>query len=133
MKGVPVPHLCIPQCVDDCEGWFVAMLDMAQPLRVEIAGGWYHVTARGNERRRIFCDDQDRKYFMELLAKLPEQLGLRVHACALMENHYHLMVSTPRGNLSMAVKRFKLKPSENKLLASAARTAESELLKITKR
>ena len=32
---------------------------MARPLRVEIAGGWYHVTARGNERRAIFRDDKD--------------------------------------------------------------------------
>jgi REP element-mobilizing transposase RayT len=34
---------------------------MARPLRIEVAGGWYHVTARGNERRHIFRDDRDRQ------------------------------------------------------------------------
>ena len=34
---------------------------MARPLRVDIRNGWYHVTARGNERRAVFRDDQDRQ------------------------------------------------------------------------
>ena len=34
---------------------------------------------------------------------LPEQFGVRVHAYVLMENHYHLLVSTPRANLSAAM------------------------------
>ena len=28
------------------------MAVMARSLRVAVAGGWYHVTARGNERQR---------------------------------------------------------------------------------
>ena len=27
---------------------------MARPLRIEYPGAFYHVTARGNDRRRIF-------------------------------------------------------------------------------
>jgi REP element-mobilizing transposase RayT len=42
---------------------------MARPLRIEHAGGWYHVTACGNERRAIFRDDGDRAHFLELLEK----------------------------------------------------------------
>lgn len=32
-------------------------------------GGWvvYHVTARGNERKRVFRDDKDRLRFLESL------------------------------------------------------------------
>jgi len=33
---------------------------MARPVRVDVAGGWYHVTARGIERRAIFADGRDR-------------------------------------------------------------------------
>ena len=40
---------------------------MARPLRIEIPGGWYHVTARGNERRAIWRDDSDRRHFLALL------------------------------------------------------------------
>src|SRR2546425_3894821 len=76
---------------------------MARPIRVEFPGAVYHVMARGNERRTTFCDDQDRWRFLETLAEMVEQFGVRVHAYCLMPNHYRLIVETPRGNLSRAV------------------------------
>lgn len=76
---------------------------MARPLRVELAGGWYHVTARGNERRPIYRADADRMHFLELLGQLPDRFGVMVHAFVLMGNHYHLLVETPRANLSQAM------------------------------
>jgi REP element-mobilizing transposase RayT len=59
--------------------------------------------ARGNERRATFRDDQDRHRFLETLAEMVEQFGVRVHAYCLMPNHYHLIVETPQANLSQAV------------------------------
>ena len=41
---------------------------MARPWRIELAGGRYDVTARGNERRPIFRDDSDRQRFLEVSA-----------------------------------------------------------------
>jgi hypothetical protein len=38
---------------------------MAWPLRVEYAGAFYHVTARGNERKKIYFGDGD--YTLPLL------------------------------------------------------------------
>ena len=76
---------------------------MARPIRVEFPGAVYHVTARGNERRAIFRDDQDRRRFLETIGEMVEQFGVLVHAYCLMPNHYHLVVETPRGNLSQAV------------------------------
>jgi hypothetical protein len=32
---------------------------MARPLRIERAGGCYHVTARGNERKNVFRVDAE--------------------------------------------------------------------------
>ncbi len=63
----------------------------------------YHVMARGNERRKIFRSDQDRALFLQTLAETVSQFGLLVHVYCLMPNHYHLVVETPRGNLSRAV------------------------------
>ena len=40
---------------------------MARPLRIELAGGWYHVTNRGNERKAIYRDERDRGHFLELV------------------------------------------------------------------
>ncbi|MBI2947266.1 MAG: transposase [Verrucomicrobia bacterium] len=76
---------------------------MARPLRINLAGGRYHVTARGNERRRIFRDDRDRRHLLDLLAALPERFGLGLQAWVFMDNHYHLLVETPEANLSQAV------------------------------
>jgi REP element-mobilizing transposase RayT len=77
--------------------------NMARPIRIEFAGAVYHVMARGNERRAIFFDDQDRRRFLETLAQMADQFGVRVHAYCLMPNHYHLIVETPRANLSRAI------------------------------
>jgi REP element-mobilizing transposase RayT len=75
---------------------------MSRPLRVEFEGAVYHVMARGNERREIFRDDFDRKTFLLGLAEMVERFGVLLHVYCLMPNHYHLVVETPRGNLSQA-------------------------------
>jgi len=59
--------------------------------------------ARGNERRDIFRDDRDRKQFLETLGETPERFGVRVLAYCLMPNHDHLVLDTPRANLSQAM------------------------------
>ena len=70
---------------------------------MEFAGAVYHVMARGNERREVFRDDQDRQRLLAALAEAVERFGLRVHAYCLMPNHYHLLLGTPRANLSRAM------------------------------
>ncbi|MCC6356844.1 MAG: transposase [Verrucomicrobiae bacterium] len=76
---------------------------MARPIRVEFEGAVYHVMARGNERREIFRSDRDRELFLEALAECVARFGVLVHVYCLMPNHYHLVVETPRGNLSRAI------------------------------
>jgi REP element-mobilizing transposase RayT len=76
---------------------------MARALRIERAGGRYHVTARGNERKDIFRNDSDRFHFLELLGELGELFGTRAHAYVLMSNHYHLLLETVEANLSRAM------------------------------
>ena len=45
---------------------------MARPFRCQYEGTIYHVTVRGNERRSIFRDDEDRRRFRETLRALTE-------------------------------------------------------------
>lgn len=77
---------------------------MARALRIEFNGATYHVIARGQRRDPIFLEDRDRERFLELLGEMSERHGVRVHGYALMGNHYHLLISTPRGNLVKAMK-----------------------------
>jgi len=77
---------------------------MTRPLRIEYAGAHHYVTSRGNERKAIFRDDSDREKFLELIGRVVEQFGIRVHAYVLMSNHYHLLIETPRGGLNRALR-----------------------------
>ena len=76
---------------------------VARALRIERAGAWYHVTARGNERRAIYRDQRDRRHFCELLGETVVRFRLVLHAYALMENHFHLLVQTLEPNLGAAM------------------------------
>ena len=81
--------------------WYTEV--MARQLRHNVAGGWYHITARGMGRREIFLDDCDREHFVGLLAGMVGRYGVMLHAYALMGNHYHLLIETPSGNASRAL------------------------------
>ena len=76
---------------------------MARPLRIELAGGWYHVTNRGNERKAIYRDERDRGHFLELVEETTLRFRVRLHSYVLMENHYHLIVELTDPNLSRAI------------------------------
>ena len=73
---------------------------MARPLRIEMPDGVYHVISRGLERRAIVRDDADRDRWLALLGRMAERRDWRVLAWALMDNHFHLFVRTPHGDLS---------------------------------
>lgn len=73
---------------------------MARPLRIQYPGAWYHVTSRGNERKAVFWNDTDRKKFLSYLQSAHERYGAIIHCFCLLSNHYHLLLETPRGNLS---------------------------------
>lgn len=73
---------------------------MARPLRIQYPGAFYHITSRGNEQKAIFKNDRDREKFLSYLESATERYGGAIHVYCLMNNHYHLLMETPRGNLS---------------------------------
>lgn len=78
---------------------------MSRPLRIDLAGGVYHVTARGDRREAIYFDDADRRAWLELLGDVCDRYNWRCHAYCQMTNHYHLVVETPDGNLSRGMRQ----------------------------
>ncbi len=71
---------------------------MARPVRVNVRNGWYHVTARGTDRREIFSDQRDHEHFLELLEEMSGRYAIEIHAYAMMGNHYHLLIRTPEAS-----------------------------------
>jgi len=71
---------------------------MPRRPRVEIAGGLFHVTARGSARAPLFLDAFDYSAFLRILARTIEMFAWRCLAFCLMPNHYHLLIETPAPN-----------------------------------
>jgi REP element-mobilizing transposase RayT len=78
---------------------------MARPLRIEYPGALYHITSRGNDKNLIFLDDKDRDVFLDLLHSINTRYHFILHAYCLMDNHYHLLIETPEGNLSYGMRQ----------------------------
>ena len=78
---------------------------MSRPLRIEFPGAVYHVTGRGNARQRIYRDDDDRERFLSTLAHVVDRYDWLCHAYCLMDNHYHLLIETPKANLSLGMRQ----------------------------
>ena len=77
---------------------------MARPLRIEYPGAFYHVMSRGQSRRNIFLEDKGRQSFLDLLADIARLWKIEIYAYCLMDNHYHFLLSTPKGGLSRAMR-----------------------------
>ncbi|MDJ0654519.1 MAG: transposase [Xanthomonadales bacterium] len=77
---------------------------MARPIRMDIAGGWYHLANRGAGRQRVFRNDEHRQTFLDLLSELVDDYGLEIHVYCLMTNRYDLVVHNHGGQLAAAMK-----------------------------
>jgi REP-associated tyrosine transposase len=78
---------------------------MARPLRDEYSGALHHVTSRGNARRPILRDKEDRSTFLHLLDRVNQRFHWLCHAYCLMDNHFHLLIETPEGNLAKGMRQ----------------------------
>lgn len=77
---------------------------MVRPLRIELAGGLYHITSRGNKKEAIYISEEDREKFLSVLGDACAKYQWLCHSYCLMTNHYHLLIETPLGNLSKGMR-----------------------------
>ena len=78
---------------------------MSRPLRLEFAGALYHITSRGDRREDICEDDTNRASFLSILDNTCDICNWACHAYCLMNNHYHLLIETPKANLSWGMRQ----------------------------
>jgi putative transposase len=73
---------------------------MSRPYRIQAPHVFYHVTSRGDGKRKIFRQNNDHKKFLEYVLKAKEKYDFRLYAYVLLPNHYHLLVQTLQPNLA---------------------------------
>ena len=78
---------------------------MPRSPRLDPAGAWQHVTNRGGQGEALFQGAADRLRFLEILVESGARHGVEVHAYALMERHFHLLLRSRRGRLSEAMRQ----------------------------
>lgn len=78
---------------------------MSRPLRLELAGGLYHVTSRGDGREDIFLSDSDRLAWLVVFGQVCKRFNWVCHAWCQMTNHYHVLVETPEANLAQGMRQ----------------------------
>ena len=77
---------------------------MPRPPRADFPGAWHHVMNRGARGQAIYHNDEHREIFLELLQEIQQRYGIELHAYCLMDNHYHLLLRTPRANLGRSMR-----------------------------
>ena len=70
--------------------------------------GFYHVTMRGNAKGIIFENDAHRSKMLNILTRYRDELGFRIIAWCLMDNHVHLVLDAWDIDLSSAIHRIAL-------------------------
>lgn len=67
--------------------------------------GYYHIMIRGNERKNIFQDEEDKLRFIETLYEKQQGNRFSLYAFCLMDNHVHLMLSEGLEDVAKVMKR----------------------------
>lgn len=78
---------------------------MSRPLRLELAGGLYHVTSRGDGREDIYLSEADRLAWLDVFGQVCKRFNWVCHAWCQMGNHYHLVIETPEANLAQGMRQ----------------------------
>ena len=74
---------------------------MPRIARVCAEGYPHHITQRGNNKDTIFFDDEDRRFYLDVLQRYVKRYGLKIHAYCLMDNHVHVL-AVPEKETSLA-------------------------------
>lgn len=75
---------------------------MPRKPRMYLPGIPAHVVQRGNNRDACFFADEDYRYYLNALAQGCQRYDVYLHACCLMTNHVHLLMTQERPNIGIS-------------------------------
>ena len=64
---------------------------MPRHERYKSKTGFYHIMMRGNERKNIFIDEEDKLGFLKTLDFKKQENRYELYAFCIMDNHVHLL------------------------------------------
>jgi len=74
---------------------------MPRVARICAAGYPHHITQRGNNKEKVFFDDEDKRFYLEVLQRYGNKYGIQILAYCLMGNHVHIL-GIPDNETSLA-------------------------------
>lgn len=78
---------------------------MARQSRLHSLTGVYHIMMRGNEKKDIFIDNEDKNKFLNVLFDKKIVSQYKLYAYCLMNNHVHLILNECDEALDVCLKR----------------------------
>lgn len=78
---------------------------MPRRPRMDEPGSWHHVVNRSVAKRPLFETRSDFRHFLAWLARQVRQRRLEIHSYCLMTTHFHMLVRSPSGQMSEALRR----------------------------
>lgn len=73
---------------------------MPRKQRIWYPNRFYHIVMRGNNRQTIFSNQEDVREFFRVLQYVYDKIPFSMVAYCLMNNHYHLLLRSPKEPLS---------------------------------
>jgi len=67
--------------------------------------GIYHIMLRGNERKDIFIDEEDKEKFIKIVFKKKADEAFKLYAYCMMDNHLHLVIKEQKETISQIIKK----------------------------
>lgn len=83
----------------------LASPEMSRPLRLHAPDAYYHVWSHAVDERWIFGSDEEKEVFLAILGAITARCELVCHFYCVMDNHFHLVLQTPKANLAPGMQR----------------------------
>ena len=74
---------------------------MPRIARVCAEGHPHHITQRGNNKEKVFFDEEDRQFYLDVLQRYKDKYAMKILVYCLMGNHVHIL-AVPRNETSLA-------------------------------
>lgn len=82
---------------------------MPRKARITLINYPHIITQKGNNKDNVFFNDEDRKFYLDILKKYSKKYSLDIWGYCLMDNHVHLLcVPKTKESLSKAIGRTSL-------------------------